>query len=454
MDIVLISTYELGHQPFGLASPAAWLRREGYRVTCVDLSRERLPIEAVAAADLVGFHLPMHTATRLALPVIERVRALNPRARLCAYGLYAPLNEAFLRERGIDEVLGGEYEADLVALAKGKMQLVAAHGGPGSNGGRPHVPRLAFVTPDRRDLPALSRYAALRVAPGDQRVVGYTEASRGCKHLCRHCPIVPIYQGQFRIVPVDVVIEDIRAQVAAGARHITFGDPDFFNGIRHAVNLMERFAKEFPAVTYDATIKVEHLLKHAEHLATLRRTGCLFVTSAVESIDDHVLAILAKGHTRADFERVVALCREAGVMLSPTFVAFHPWLTLDGYCELLDCLEDLDLVEQVAPIQLTLRLLLPEGSLLLELPEVRAVIGRFDPEQLKYPWTHPDPRVDALEQEVTRLVGSRLDSSRSQVFAAVKALAYQAAGRSAPRPREAPRGSRATVPYLNEPWYC
>jgi hypothetical protein len=255
-------------------------------------------------------------------------------------------------------------------------------------------------------------------------------------------------------VPADVVIEDIRAQVAAGARHITFGDPDFFNGIRHAVTLMERFAEEFPGVTYDATIKVEHLLKHAEHLSTLRRTGCLFVTSAVESIDDHVLAILAKGHTRADFERVVSLCREADLTLSPTFVAFHPWLTLDTYCELLDCLETLDLVEQVAPIQLTLRLLLPEGSLLLDLPEVRAIIGPFDPEQLKYPWTHPDPRVDALEHDVTRLVGSRLDSSRAQVFDAVKTLAYQAAGRAAPPPRETPRRARATVPYLNEPWYC
>ena len=32
MRALLISTYELGHQPFGLASPAAWLRRDDVEV--------------------------------------------------------------------------------------------------------------------------------------------------------------------------------------------------------------------------------------------------------------------------------------------------------------------------------------------------------------------------------------------------------------------------------------
>src|SRR5688500_18968763 len=101
MAVLLLSTYGMGRQPFGLASPAAWLREAGVAVTCVDLSRERLPEDAVRAADLVGFFLPMHTATRLAVPVIDRVRALNPRARVCAYGLYAPLNAQLLREHGV-----------------------------------------------------------------------------------------------------------------------------------------------------------------------------------------------------------------------------------------------------------------------------------------------------------------------------------------------------------------
>lgn len=449
MRVVLISTYELGRQPFGLASPAAWLRRAGCSVTCVDLTREPLPDGSVAAADLVAFYMPMHTATRLAVPVIARVQALNPAARLCAYGVYAPLNADYLREIGVAHVLGGEFEAELTSLAMG---------GRGDSGtgepkaSRPHVPRLEFIIPDRRGLLPPSRYASLQLAPGVRRAVGYTEASRGCKHLCRHCPIVPIYGGQFRVVPHEVVIEDIRAQVDAGAQHITFGDPDFFNGIGHAMTLVARVAREFPGLTYDVTVKIEHLLQQAAHLATLRDTGCLFVTSAVESIDEAVLAILEKGHTRADFERAVSLCRAADLLLSPTFVAFHPWTTLDRYCELLDLLASLELVEQVASIQLSIRLLIPEGSRLLERADVRAMVDPFDARTLAYPWRHVDPRVDRLQSSIAQLVGVRVSATRWEVFDAIRALAYEhACRRPLPLPSSLPR---AAVPYLNEPWYC
>src|SRR4051794_2440371 len=108
MNAVLISTYELGRQPFGLASPAAWLRQAGWNVDCIDLAKEQLRGEVVAGAALVGLHLPMHTATRLAAPVIATVRQLNPLVCICAYGLYAPLNAAWLRSIGVDEILGGE----------------------------------------------------------------------------------------------------------------------------------------------------------------------------------------------------------------------------------------------------------------------------------------------------------------------------------------------------------
>src|SRR3954467_4713583 len=106
MHVLLISTYDLGRQPFGLASPAAFLRRAGHEVVCADLTRTRLPEDAARRAGLAAFYLPMHTATRLALPVVDRIRALNPSAHVCAYGLYAPLNAALLRERGVRTVLG------------------------------------------------------------------------------------------------------------------------------------------------------------------------------------------------------------------------------------------------------------------------------------------------------------------------------------------------------------
>jgi hypothetical protein len=289
---------------------------------------------------------------------------------------------------------------------------------------------------------------------GQRRLVGYTEASRGCRHLCRHCPVVPIYNGQFRVVEPEVVLADIDAQIAAGASHITFGDPDFFNGPTHAMRIVSALHAAHPSVSYDATIKVEHLLKHRALVPQLAATGCAFVTSAVESVDDRVLAIFDKGHTRADFLSTAALCRDAGVTLVPTFVAFHPWLTLDTYCDLLDTIDELDLVDRVAPIQLAIRLLVPKGSRLLQTDEMRAHVGAFDPATLTYRWTHPDPRVDALQAEVMQIVGMRLTADRRAVFEEVTALAHDRAGVPRRRSDSRPVRHRATVPYLNEPWYC
>lgn len=446
MRAVLISTYEMGRQPFGLASPAAWLREAGWAVDCVDVSKEPLREEVVADADLVGFYLPMHTATRLAAPVVAKVRRLNPSARLCAYGLYAPLNAEWLRSLGIDAVFGGEFEDELTQFATSPQRKI-------STSSAAPLPRLKFLVPDRRGLPPLDRYATLQRPDGTRTLVGYTEASRGCRHLCRHCPVVPVYSGQFRIVQPDVVLADIEAQIAAGAGHITFGDPDFFNGPTHAMRIVDALHAAHPAASYDVTIKVEHLLRHADLLPRLRDTGCLFVTSAVESIDDEVLARLEKGHTRGDFLDAVALCRKTGITLVPTFVAFHPWLTLEGYCELVDTIEELELVDRVAPIQLAIRLLIPEGSRLLELDEVRHLVGRFDAATLTYRWSHPDASVDRLQQDLSEIVGVRLTRSRREVFDEVSALARDRAGRPR-RVTSRPARDRTTVPYLNEPWYC
>ena len=441
--VVLISTYEMGRQPFGLASPAAWLRRGGAEVSCMDLSREPLRESVVERADWIAIHVPMHTATRLAARLVPRLKKLNPGAKLCFYGLYAPVNEVYLRALGADAVLGGEFEDELVALTGGTR--APDHAGPVVS-----LARQKFVTPDREGLPALADYAKLRLPDGGRRVVGYTEATRGCKHVCRHCPVVPVYEGAFRVIQPDVALEDIRRQAANGASHMTFGDPDFFNGPTHAMRIVKGLHREHPGLTYDVTIKVEHLLRHADLLATLGETGCLFVTSAAESFDDHVLGLLDKGHTRDDVLRVVELFRQLALTLAPTFVPFTPWTTLESYREFLWLLVELGLVEHVAPIQLAIRLLVPPGSRLLELPEVRDLVGEFDPQGLCYPWRHEDARVEQLCDRVRQIVnaGERRHATRSEIFAEVWNAAY---GKPL-TPRV--MASRATIPYLEEPWYC
>jgi len=437
---VLISTYELGRQPFGLASPAAWLRADGHEVTMADVSCTPMPRVAVEQADLIAFFLPMHTATKLALRLIDRVKHVNPGAQLCAYGLYAPLNERLLRGAGISAILGGEFENGLRELAAGRNP----------RNGLVSLERQQFQVPDRAGLPPLGAYAQL-VWGRTTRRVGYTEASRGCKHLCRHCPVVPVYRGVFRVVQPEVVLEDIRRQVAAGAEHITFGDPDFFNGPAHAVRIVEGLRQEWPRLSYDVTIKVEHLLRHSDLLPVLRDTGCAFVTSAVESLDDAVLERLQKGHTRADFLEVVRRMQAADLPLSPTFLPFTPWTTLAGYRDFLRELAGLGLTDQIAPIQLAIRLLIPEGSLLLELPEVRPMVGLFDSRGLCYPWRNPDPAVDRLCTEIQALIKSeeKRRVPRSELFGKIWDLAQ--AGQW---PVDAPMESRATIPYLTEPWYC
>lgn len=449
---VLVSTYELGRQPFGLASPAAWLKRIGASVRCIDLSRERFSDTDFCKADFVAFYLPMHTATRLAGQAIQRVSLLNPRAYLCAYGLYAPVNEDYLRSLGVKSLIGGEFEEDLTELVK---TLMRARHAP-SPSSLVSLRRQQFVVPDRSGLPALHNYSKLSLPDGTQRVVGYTEASRGCKHLCRHCPIVPVYEGRFLVVQREVVLEDIRNQVARGAQHITFGDPDFFNGIGHAIPVVRALHSKFPCLSYDVTIKIEHLLKHSEHLATLVETGCAFVTSAVESVDDRTLQILDKGHTRQDFIRAVALCREARLPLVPTFVTFTPWLTLSGFREMLQLIAELDLVSAVAPVQWAIRLLIPKGSRLLELPEVRSIIKGFDVSALSYRWNHPDPKVDVLQQDVERLVREEIKkgSGRAKVFEKIWQLANAGTPEQNAMPFVTPRPDRCTIPYLTEPWFC
>jgi radical SAM superfamily enzyme YgiQ (UPF0313 family) len=434
MHILLVSTYELGHQPFGLASPAAWLAASGHEVACADLCIEALNADTVRQAQLIAFYLPMHTATRLAAKVIEKVRRLNPAAHICCYGLYAPLNEKYLRSLGASTILGGEFEPGLVAVAEGlkPTSLIS-------------LDRLQFQIPLRSGLPPIQKYARLRIG-GASKSAGYTEASRGCKHLCRHCPVVPVYQGNFRVVQPEIVLADIRQQAAAGAQHITFGDPDFFNGPTHAMRIVNAMHREFPRLTYDATIKIEHLLKHRELLPRLRETGCLFVTSAVESVDDAVLAKLDKGHTRTDFIEVACEFRRVGLTLAPTFIPFTPWTTREQYREMLALLMELDLIDHVAPIQLALRLLIPSGSRLLELADVQAVIGEFDERALLYRWSHPDPAVDALAEQAMRIASSR--GSRREIFGylwnPVNDHPFE----------DLDLLPRAAIPYLDEPWFC
>jgi radical SAM superfamily enzyme YgiQ (UPF0313 family) len=433
----------------------AFLERAGFVPDALDIAVESFAVDKIARARFVGISVPMHTALRLGVRVAERVREINPAAAICFYGLYAALNADYLLKHGADFCIGGECEAPLVALVEALEQ-----GQPGDVEGviqrgaaaRPFLRRLPFPLPVRTALPPLERYARLEHR-GERRVVGYVEASRGCLHLCTHCPIPPVYGGRFFVVPQEVVLEDIRRQVRTGATHITFGDPDFLNGPGHSLKVVRALHAEFPALTFDFTAKVEHILERRELFPELGASGCLFMISAVESLSDRVLTVLEKHHTRADVVAALEIVRAAGIAFRPTWVAFTPWTTLDDYREVLDFVDEHGLVDHVDPVQYSIRLLVPPGSYLLDRPAMKPHLGPLDQASFSYRWTHPDSRMDRLHKEVSALVEKDAEAGEDPAITFYRIRALSAGrrpedGRS-PLPRD-----RIRAPRLSEPWFC
>jgi radical SAM superfamily enzyme YgiQ (UPF0313 family) len=470
-DILLISCYELGHPPLGLAFPAAFLERAGFVPACRDLSVERLDRELAAKARLVAIAVPMHTALRIGLEAGRKVRAVNPDAVLVYTGLYAALNADYLLAGGsADAVIGGEFEGALVALAEAmaahpRLPLselplpdgVATRARPRA---APVLAKIDFPLPDRTRLPALRHYAHLE-RDGELVPAGYVEASRGCKHRCRHCPIPPVYGGRFFVVPAPVVLADCAAQIESGAGHITFGDPDFLNGPGHVLPIVRELHRRFPAVTFDVTVKVEHLLGHRDLLPELRALGCAFVVSAVESLSDPVLAHLDKGHTRADVFTALAALRAASLPLRPTFVAFTPWSGAADYRDLLEFVASEALIDHVDPVQLALRLLVPPGSPLATDGSLGPQLGPLDAGAFSYRWTHPDPAMDRLQARVAERVRAAAAQAEDPMatFYAVKALAHAdlgeaVMGRMGAVPSFPAARERKRPPRLTEDWFC
>src|SRR2546422_720642 len=396
--ILLVSCYELGHQPIGIALPMGFLEQAGYAPASLDIAVEKVDLERIRQARFVGISVPMHTALRLGVRVAELVRETNPSCHICFYGLYASLN--------------AEYLLELFTPARPRRDDPLQ---PGATG-----------TPTR-PFPF-----------ADSVIGGEYEA-----------PLVRVMEALER--------GDSLTNVEGVSHRGKIVGP-LLNGPGHSLSIVRAMRAEFPRVTFDFTAKVEHILKHRSIFSELGSLGCLFVISAVESFSDLVLTKLEKGHTRADVFAALEIVRQAGITLRASLVPFTPWATLDDYLELFDIVESHDLVEATDPVQYTIRLLIPPGSALLTRSDVRRFLGPLDQAGFQYQWTHPDPRMDKLHREVSAAVEAAASTSEdpAATFDRLRAIAYRFADRqpAAPTASRTPSRNRHRPPRLTEPWFC
>lgn len=440
MTILLVSTYELGHQPLHLAAPAAALEAAGHDVSTVDLSVEEFTDAHLRDADRVAISVPMHTAMRLALDVARRVRDTRTDLPVAVYGLYAGVGSDAHVGGLIDRAIEGEYLGELVDWASG-----------GGEGLTRSLARERQLIPVRVDLPGLDRYARLRI-DGEERLAGYLEASHGCRHRCRHCPLPVVYDGRLRVVAPDVVAADAKQQVAAGARHLTFGDPDFLNAPPHAIRTLEAVrAAAGDDLTFDVTVKVSHVLEHRELWPRLAELGVAFVVSAFEQADDRLLELLDKGHTVDDMREAVGILRAAGIAVRPTWLPFTPWTEGRHLEQVVRFIDEMGLWGSVDPIQLSIRLLIPDGSLMLDVPELTPHLRGFDADALGHLWAPSEPAMDVLQAHLAEVV-ERADGDGVSDAVALQRLVDAIGGHlGTDLP---PVGDPLPAPRLTESWFC
>jgi radical SAM superfamily enzyme YgiQ (UPF0313 family) len=453
MRVLLLSTYELGHQPLHVASPAGALRAAGHDVRALDLSMQRLDHDSLEWAEAVGISVPMHTAMRLGVKAAELVKAHDRALPVCFYGLYAPVGRDVTVGVLADRVIAGEYES---GFARWVSRLAAgASPDAGADEDLIQLGHDPFVLPDRSLLPGLDDYAHL-AKDGIQRRVGYVEASHGCAHECRHCPVPVVYGGRIRLVPLDVVVADIEQLVEMGAEHITFGDPDFLNGWRHSLRVVRALHERWPHLTFDVTTKVEHVLERRHMWAEMATSGCLFVVCALETTNDTILEILDKGHTTEQASEAIGLLREHGIEVRPSWLPFTPWTTRADMVDLMNFVVTHDLIANVDPVQYSIRLLLPEGSLLASHPEMEPHLGPYDVERLSYAWRSADPEMDDLQERIAQTVerASASEEPPAATFLEIYRMVMNAAGDQDAPPANIEIDFVEERPRLTEPWFC
>lgn len=404
---LVVSTFEGGYQPNTALSAATTLRNAGFENTkLLDTYVDGIPTGVFDDADVIAISMPLFDALQAGLQLTQQIRQANPKATIVYFGQYATLNAGRLAGRYGDFAVVGEWEHTLVNLAHyvsgsspllDKTGLVDAEVASSGKIPHPYLARNAITVPDRTLAPSLAKYPQPQVEKllgAGKHIVGGVEATRGCHHKCTYCSVYAAYDGKVIMVTDDIVIEDVRNLMRQGMTHLTFTDAEFFNAKNHGIRIMRRLHEEFPALTYDFTTRVDHILEHEDAIREMATLGLRFITSALEFPTQKVLDIVAKEITVDDIELAIERLRSCRVTLNPTFIMYNPWVSRDEILSFKDFISRNDLEDVVDPIQYETRLHLYKGSPLLNRVSTSGL--KLTEREFHFDWAHPDPAVDEM----------------------------------------------------------
>ena len=428
MKILLLSFYDLGKQPKIISELYKKLDNGSNQIDVVDYSIEEKNL-TLDNYDVLGIYASMHTASVLAEQYLRDRKLPN---KLFVFGLYANVfSEMFSNFQSIHSFDSDELESLL------EVQL---------------NPNYSFKhsVPDRTILPSITDYSHI-VDGSNNLIAGSVETTYGCKHECTHCPVPIEFKGMFKTFGTEKIITDVTNQVEEGAKHISFNDPDFFNGPKHALKILQLLNEKHPSITYDSTIKVEHILKYPDYFQELKNLNMLFVISAFETTNDHVLNILQKNHSFNDLNKAVELSLENNIDIRPTWMPFSPWTEQNDLISIIKLIENYKLRETVDPIQLTIKLLVPKNSLILKKPEMKEYLLDYDPASFSYAWKYKFPNIDNIQNELfTYVLQHESENEYTQYLGLVDILETH----TNETLLNSEKYSQRIVPKLSETWFC
>lgn len=444
-NILYVATYDLGHQPqFGAELLGA---ATSGRVTVVDA--EKIPrdevVKAIRETDVLILSAPMYTGASVARDLLTACAWDLANTQTIVVGLYAEVLRDALTTAPVSGLDMSRIVFSDTLDAPATLHLIET----GEPSLAKRTARRRYLI-ERRDLIPLDSYRSVNYR-GVKRPSGYLETTVGCRHRCRHCPIVPIFDGRIAINDSQAVVQDAKAQVTSGATHLSFGDPDFLNAPRHTLSILTEIHRHAPEVTFDFTTKISEIVANPGIWQELSHQGLIFVISAVESLSPLVLDRLDKQHLPSDVIRARDLLFGADIGLHPTFCPFTPWSKTSDLVDIASFVASSHLSDVVEPVQLSIELLTPPNSLLLK---DREFFGPYDPGRMGFPPLYSDNALPGLQQRLARIAaqGAERAEDYSRTLASQIEVIQQVSGKPVPiEELTTPAPDPATV---SEPWFC